>query len=102
MRKGFKGQAEKNAVDKAIQSFAQTKLGGKLFITVFPWIDKRLMPLTKGRLLVGMGRPMRAHVAAGAERGELWALVNDHYNGYAKYQERAGAREIPIVVLEPR
>lgn len=163
--KGFKGQAEKNLYDKGVQAFAKTKLGGKMFLTVFPAIDKRLMPITKGRVRVGVGqpivllhttgaksgaprvapllytprgdqivlvasragmtkhpswyhnlvahpnvdaeirgehRPMRARVAEGAERDELWALVNDHYNGYAIYQERAGDRVIPIVVLEPR
>ena len=165
MSKQFKGQAEKNAYDKAVQAFARTKLGGYLFITVFPWLDTRLMPLTRGRVRVGIGqpivllhntgansgqprltpllytahedkivivaskagavahpawyhnvvaypdveaeidgvrRPMRARVAEGAERDDLWALVNDHYNGYAIYQERAGGREIPVVVLEPR
>lgn len=163
--KGFKGQAEKGPYDKAVQAFAKTKLGGKMFLTVIPALDKRLMPLTKGRVRVGVGqpivllhttgaksgqprvapllytpqdekvvlvasragmtahpswyhnlvahpdveaeidgerRPMRARTAAGAEREELWALVNDHYNGYEIYQRRAGDRVIPIVILEPR
>jgi len=162
---GFKGQADKNALDRAVQRFAQTKLGGLCFITIFPAIDKRLMPLTGGRLRVGLGqpilllhargaksgqlrvtpllytqhgekiiliaskagavahpawyhnlvanpdveveiagkrRPVRARIAEGAERDELWAVVNDHYNGYDKYQERAGERVIPVVVLEAR
>ena len=32
----------------------------------------------------------------------LWELANRRYPGYAVYQRRAGVREIPIVVLEPR
>src|ERR1700749_4697811 len=45
--------------------------------------------------------PMRARVAAGAERMTLWALANDNYNGYESYQARAAGRTIPVVVLEP-
>lgn len=158
-------QAEKSRLDKALQAFAKTKLGGKLFITVFPAIDKRLMPLTGGRLRTGIGQPIlllhalgaksgqprttpllycrngdqivlvaskagaeknpawyhnlvahpdieievdgsrrsvHAREAEGAERDELWSLVNDVYNGYDVYAERAGSRRIPVMVLEPR
>jgi deazaflavin-dependent oxidoreductase (nitroreductase family) len=163
--KQFRGQAEKNLLDKAVQAFAKTKLGGKMFITVIPAADKRLRALTRGHIGLGVGQPvlvlhargaksgqprsspllytahgdkvlviaskagatshpawyhncvahpeveieiagertpMRARVAAGAEREELWAVVNDHYNGYEIYQRRAGDRVIPVVVLEPR
>jgi deazaflavin-dependent oxidoreductase (nitroreductase family) len=162
----YKPQAEKNAIDKTLQAFAQTRLGGKLFITVFPEIDRRLMPLTRGRLSTGLGQPvvllhvrgaksgiertvpllatkqgdmlvliaskagatrhpawfhnikanpdvevsvqgrdrvpMRATVAEGAERDRLWALAVDNYNGYERYQTRAGDRTIPVVALRPR
>ncbi len=50
----------------------------------------------------GRRRPMRARVAHGEERERLWAMACDHYTGYAAYQERAGRRIIPVVVLEPR
>jgi hypothetical protein len=46
--------------------------------------------------------PVRAHEAEGAEREELWRLVNDNYPGYELYQQRAGARRIPVMVLTPR
>jgi deazaflavin-dependent oxidoreductase (nitroreductase family) len=162
----FRGQREKTRAHRAAQAFAKSRLGGFLFITVFPAIDKRLMPLTRGRLRVAFGQPilllhtrgaksgqprvvpllytphrdayvivaskagavrhpswyhnLRAHpdavevelggrripvkarVAEGAEREELWALVNDNYNGYETYQGRAGERVIPVVVLEPK
>ena len=41
-------------------------------------------------------------VEAGKVRDELWRLVNDNYDGYETYQQRAGAREIPVMVLTPR
>lgn len=158
-------QAEKTRFDRALQAFARSKLGGKLFITVFPAIDKRLMPLTGGRVRVGVRQPIlllhargarsgqprttpllycrsddrivlvaskagatshpawyhnlvanpdaevevdgetlpvRAREAEGAEREELWRLVNDVYNGYEVYADRAGGRRIPVMVLEKR
>ena len=162
----FRGQQQKTRVDRAAQAFAKTRLGGFLFITVFPALDKRLMPLTAGRLKVAVGHPIlllhmrgarsgqprvvpllytphgdsyvivaskagaaghpswyhnvRAHpeaveveigghrfpvtprIVEGAEREEMWALVNDNYNGYETYQHRAGDRVIPVVVLEPK
>ncbi len=160
----FRGQSEKTAIDRLMTSFAKSRLGGLLFVTVFPAIDKRLMPLSKGRLKVAMGQPvLLLHVrgaksgqprvtpllytprgddvilvaskagaehhpawyhnlkatpaaeveldgkripvsvreAEGEEREELWRLVNDNYTGYEVYQQRAGAREIPVMVLSP-
>jgi deazaflavin-dependent oxidoreductase (nitroreductase family) len=41
-----------------------------------------------------------AREAEGEERDRLWAAVNDLYAGYDVYQGRAGARRIPVVVLE--
>jgi hypothetical protein len=51
----------------------------------------------------GSGRPssVRPREGEGAEREELWRLVNDNYNGYQVYQQRAGQRIIPVVLLEP-
>ena len=45
--------------------------------------------------------PVHPREAEGAEREELWRLVNDNYNGYQVYQQRAGQRTIPVVLLEP-
>ncbi len=50
----------------------------------------------------GTERPYRARTATAEERPRLWNLANRRYPGYAVYQRRAGPREIPIVVLEPR
>jgi F420H(2)-dependent quinone reductase len=161
----YKPQAEKNALDRLLQSFAQTPIGGRLFITVFPEIDRRLLPLTRGKMSTGLGQPvvllhvrgaksgvertvpllatkhgdeivliaskagakehpawfhnvranpdvevtlrgervpMHATIAEGEERERLWAMANDNYSGYARYQQRAGGREIPVVALRPR
>jgi deazaflavin-dependent oxidoreductase (nitroreductase family) len=161
----YRSQSEKTPLDRAMTRFAKSRLGGLLFITVFPAIDKRLMPLTGGRLRIGMGQPIlllhargaktgkprvtpllytprgedfvlvaskagaehnpawyhnltahpdvevevdgglisvSAHEAVGSEREELWRLVNDNYSGYDAYQDRARARQIPVMVLAPR
>ena len=165
MRTGYRPQAQKTRLDRALQALARTRLGGQLFVTVFSAIDRRVLPLTRGRLKVAMGQPilllhtrgarsgeprttpllytahgggfivvaskagaahhpawyhnLRAHpdavaveigsrhipvrprVVEGPERAVLWRRVNDNYNGFDAYQERAGARTIPVVLLEP-
>lgn len=65
----YKPQAQKSRTDKLLQTFAQTPLGGKLFITVFPAIDRRLMPLTRGRLSTGLGQPIVLLHVRGARTG---------------------------------
>ena len=49
----------------------------------------------------GMRRPMRARVAAGAERAALWPCVVNASRGDARSQERT-ARQVPLVICEPR
>lgn len=51
--------------------------------------------------MAGHRRAMRARVATGAEKGELWPEIVDAYKGYGQYQTRT-ARDIPVVLLEPR
>lgn len=46
-------------------------------------------------------RPVRARVAAQAERARLWPRLVEMYDGYASYDAWA-EREIPVVLLEPR
>jgi F420H(2)-dependent quinone reductase len=65
----YKPQAEKNAIDKVLQAFAQTRLGGKLFVSVFPEIDRRLLPLTRGRMSTGLGQPVVLLHVRGARSG---------------------------------
>jgi deazaflavin-dependent oxidoreductase (nitroreductase family) len=162
---GYRPQIEKTALDRVAQAFAKTRLGGRLYITVIPIIDRWLIRRTGGKVMFSAGQPIlllhtrgaksgqprqtpllytpdgdgyvvvaskagavhhpswfhnlkahpdevvvevggqrvpvRVNVAEGAERDRLWALVNDNYNGYDVYQERAGERVIPVVRLEP-
>ena len=44
----------------------------------------------------------KARTANPAERKQLWAQMAKLYPPYDAYQARAGGREIPVVVLEPR
>jgi deazaflavin-dependent oxidoreductase (nitroreductase family) len=43
----------------------------------------------------------KARVAEGEERERLWQQMAKLYSPYDQYQERAGARTIPVVVLGP-
>ncbi len=46
-------------------------------------------------------RNVRARVAEGEERAELWRKMNEQYAGFAQYDENT-SREIAVFVLEPR
>jgi len=50
----------------------------------------------------GGGGRYRAKQAKGKERQRLWDLANAFYPGFAKYQERAGDRIIPVIVCMPQ
>src|SRR3954469_4472638 len=65
----YRPQAEKSRLERLLQAFAQTALGGKLFISVFPEIDRRLIPLTRGRLSTGLGQPIVLLHTRGARSG---------------------------------
>jgi deazaflavin-dependent oxidoreductase (nitroreductase family) len=54
------------------------------------------------RLMVGArALSARARVAEGDERDRLWKQMAGIYPPYDEYQERASARTIPVVVLDP-
>ena len=65
----YRPQAEKSGFERALQAFAQTKPGGKLFLTVLPAIDRRLLPLSRGRLSTGLGQPILLLHTRGARTG---------------------------------
>jgi deazaflavin-dependent oxidoreductase (nitroreductase family) len=65
----YRPQSQKSRVDKLLQTFAQTPLGGKLFITVIPAIDRRLLPLTRGKVSIAIGQPVLLLHARGARSG---------------------------------
>jgi F420H(2)-dependent quinone reductase len=46
-------------------------------------------------------RPVRARVAAGEERVDLWRKHNEQYSGFDEYEARTD-RDIALFVLQPR
>ena len=53
-------------------------------------------------LMVGPKRvSARARFAQGDERERLWQQLARLYPPYDEYQQRAGARTIPVVILDP-
>jgi hypothetical protein len=51
----FRPQSEKTRLDRVLQAFAQSRVGGWLFINVFPVLDRPLLRLTGGRLSTAPG-----------------------------------------------
>jgi len=49
----------------------------------------------------GERRDVRARLAEGDERTELWRKMNEQYAGFEDYDERT-SRDIGVFVLEPR
>ncbi|HEX5851677.1 MAG TPA: nitroreductase family deazaflavin-dependent oxidoreductase [Solirubrobacteraceae bacterium] len=49
----------------------------------------------------GERRDVRARLAEGEERAELWRKMNEQYAGFDDYEERT-SRDIGVFVLEPR
>src|SRR4051794_30148157 len=45
----FRPQSEKSRLDRVLQAFAQTRLGGWLFVTLFPPLDPPPIPPSHGR-----------------------------------------------------
>lgn len=52
-------------------------------------------------VLRGRNHPVRARAATAQERAVLWPRLVELYSGYEHYESIA-ARELPVVVLEPR
>jgi deazaflavin-dependent oxidoreductase (nitroreductase family) len=50
----------------------------------------------------GGGGRYRAREAQGELRQRLWDLATEFYPGFAKYQERAGDRRIPVILCIPQ
>jgi deazaflavin-dependent oxidoreductase (nitroreductase family) len=46
-------------------------------------------------------RPVRARIAEGGERADLWRKHNEQYSGFDEYEARTD-RNIAVFVLEPR
>lgn len=56
----------------------------------------------EGEVEVGRKRyPVRARIAEGEERADLWRKHNEQYAGFDDYKDKLD-REISVIVLEPR
>ena len=96
--RSYRSQAEKTALDRLMARFAQSRVGGLLFITVFPAIDKRLMPLTRGRLKIGVRQPVLLLHARGARSGQprtVPLLYTPHGEDFVLVASKAGAQKHP-------
>jgi len=94
MQQGFRAQRDKTPFDKLAQAFARTRLGGWLFVNVFPVINRRLIPLTSSRLAVAVGQPMLLLHTRGARSGQPRStplLYTRHGRGYVVVASKAGA-----------
>jgi hypothetical protein len=65
----YRPQSGKTRIDKALQAFARSPIGGWLFMNVFPIIDRWLIPHSGGRLKVAMGQPILLLHTRGARSG---------------------------------
>jgi deazaflavin-dependent oxidoreductase (nitroreductase family) len=93
-------QDEKSALDRGLQAFAQTPLGGRLFISVFPALDRRLLPLTRGRLSTGLGQPVVLLHVRGARSGierTIPLLATKRGETIVLIASKAGAEQHPDV-----
>src|SRR3954447_5731701 len=65
----YRPQSEKTRFDRVLQAFAQTRLGGWLFVNVLPALDRPLLRISRGRLSTGMGQTYVLLHARGAKSG---------------------------------
>src|SRR3954466_500402 len=65
----YRSQVDKSAFERVLQAFAQTRFGGKLFLTILPAIDRRLLPLSRGKLSTGLGQPYLLLQTRGSRSG---------------------------------
>src|SRR3954451_16128877 len=65
----YRPQSDKSRFDRVLQAFAQTRVGGWLFINVLPSLDRPLLRLSGGRVSTGMGQTYVLLHARGAKSG---------------------------------
>jgi hypothetical protein len=96
--------------ERALETFAKSRLGGWWFVNVASRIDPPLLKASRGRFSTSLGTPVLLLRTRGAKSGQpretplAYATdgeeLNDFYAGYETYQGRAGSRRIPVMVLE--
>lgn len=81
-----------------MQALARTRLGGWLFVNVFPAVDRWLIPRSRGRLKVALGQPILLLHTRGARSGESRTtplLYTPHDGGFIVVASKAGAPRHP-------
>ncbi len=88
--------SRRTPLDRALQSFAQTPLGGKLFIHVFPAIDRRLIPLSRASFDgPGSLRPVHTIGAKSGLERDIPLLATKHGEQFLLVASKAGAPKHP-------
>lgn len=94
----YRRQQDKTRADRLMQAVARTRLGGWLFINVFPAIDRRLIPLSRGRLKVALGQPILLLHTRGARSGQPRStplLYTPCGSAFIVVASKAGAQQHP-------
>jgi deazaflavin-dependent oxidoreductase (nitroreductase family) len=81
-----------------MQAVARSTIGGWLFINVFPVIDRRLIPLSRGRLKVALGQPILLLHTRGARSGQPRTsplLYTPHRDSFVIVASKAGDTHHP-------
>jgi F420H(2)-dependent quinone reductase len=94
----YRAQQNKTAIDRILQAAARSRLGGWLFVNVFPIFDRRLIPLTHGRLKVAIGQPILLLHTRGARSGDPRAtplLYTPYGDAFIVVASKAGAQHHP-------
>ena len=65
------------------------------------YLNLEANPIADVELRGGEHRNVKARIAEGEERAELWRKVNEMYSGFDDYSART-TRDIRLFVLEPR
>jgi deazaflavin-dependent oxidoreductase (nitroreductase family) len=94
----YRPQHEKTRIDKALQAVARSRLGGWLFVNVFPVLDRHLIPLSHGRLKVAVGQPILLLHTRGARSGEprrTPLLYTPYGDAFIIVASKAGAEHHP-------
>ena len=94
----YRPQRDKTRIDKAMQAVARSRLGGWLFVNVFPVIDRRLIPLSHGRLKVAMGQLILLLHTRGARSEEPRTtplLYTPYGEAFVVVASKAGAQHHP-------
>jgi deazaflavin-dependent oxidoreductase (nitroreductase family) len=60
-----------NPIERALASFAASGPGSWFYLNIANPIDRRLLPLTGGRISVSLGQPILCLEVAGAKSGEI-------------------------------